>query len=56
MEKIPTLFYARTDLDTELSVDWDKMLSQNQSEAITFNAKPQYFAVVLISKVIYPHD
>ena len=51
MENLPTLFYARTDLNTEMSIDWDKMLSGNHSEAISFNKEPQYFAAVLIFKV-----
>lgn len=51
MERVPTLFYARTELNTELSIDWEKMLSDNQSEAITFSTEPQYFAAVLINKV-----
>ena len=52
MENLPTLFYARTDLNTEMSIDWDKMLSGNHSEAISFNKEPQYFAAVLILKVL----
>lgn len=51
MENIPTFFYARTEINTELIIDWHKMLSGNNSQAISFSKEPQYFAAVLILKV-----
>jgi hypothetical protein len=51
MENVPTFFYARTELNTEMLIDWEKMLSGNYSQAISFNKEPQYFAAVLIFKV-----
>lgn len=53
MEKVPSLFYARTDLDAELFVDWEALISANHSPIISFSKEPQYFAAVMISKVIY---
>lgn len=53
MEKVPSLFYARTDIDAELFVDWEALISANHSPIISFSKEPQYFAAVMISKVIY---
>lgn len=51
MESMPTFFYARTTLNTDLIIDWEKMLSANKSSAITFSSIPDYYAAVLIPKV-----
>ena len=51
MERVPTLFYARTDLEAELVVNWEALLSANHSPIISFSKEPQYFAAVLINKV-----
>jgi len=48
----PTLFYARTELDSILTINWTELLSGNHSQSISFNKKPQYFAAVIISKVL----
>lgn len=52
MENIPTFFYARTPLDADLTIDWDQMMAGNRSSAITFSSTPNYFAAILIPKVI----
>ena len=49
----PTLFYARTELDTVLNINWTEMFSGNNSQAISFSKKPQYFAAVILSKVLF---
>ena len=51
MERMPVLFYAKTDLDAELQVDWDKIFSENLNQAISFSKEPHYFAATLIFKV-----
>ncbi|XP_046441974.1 glycosylated lysosomal membrane protein A-like [Daphnia pulex] len=56
MENVPTFFYARTELNTEMLIDWEKMLSGNYSQAISFNKEPQYFAAVLIFKFFMYND
>lgn len=56
MENIPTFFYARTEINTELIIDWHKMLSGNNSQAISFSKEPQYFAAVLILKFFMYND
>jgi len=52
MENKPIFFYARTDLNTNLVIDWDLMLAHDKNQSIKFSAEPQYFAAVVISKVI----
>lgn len=52
MENKPILFYARTDLNTNLVIDWDSMLTHERNQSVSFTSKPQYFAAVMISKVI----
>jgi len=52
----PTVFYARTDLDTTLDINWPEMFSGNHSQAISFSKKPQYFAAVILSKFMIYND
>jgi len=56
MENKPIFFYARTDLNTNLVIDWDLMLAHDKNQSIKFSAEPQYFAAVVISKFIVYND
>jgi hypothetical protein len=51
MEKVPTFFYARTDVNTTVNINWDLLLSENRSGSIQFSAKPLYSAAVCLTKV-----
>ena len=51
MEKVPTFFYARTDINTTVNINWDLLLSENRSGSIQFSAKPLYSAAVCLTKV-----
>jgi len=56
MENKPIFFYARTDLNTNLVIDWDLMLSHERNQSVKFDNKPHYFAAVMISKFFVYND
>ena len=51
MKNVPMMFYARTDLNANLEIDWDALLEKKPNQSISFSTKPQYYAAVMITKV-----
>lgn len=49
MERVPVLYFARTDLEAELLINWEDVGTTN----ISFSKEPQYFAAVVFSKVSF---
>lgn len=49
---IPSILMVRTELNTSMSLDWEKFLN-DESDCLTFSKKPFYSSTVIINKVNY---